>query len=91
MKYMILSFHPLVLFYILGMILVPLGVLLGAYIVAAKFFMGWTVSENLPLLDAVFLIMGIQFTLFAMLFDMQECNRMMNACYSGNLHSENGW
>ena len=80
MKYMVLSFHPLVLFYILGMILVPAGVLLGGYIVAAKLLMGWTVSANLPLMDALFLIMGIQFTLFAMLFDMQECNRV--ACQS---------
>jgi hypothetical protein len=80
MKYMVLSFHPLVLFYILGMILVPAGVLLGGYIIAAKLLMGWTVSANLPLMDALFLIMGIQFTLFAMLFDMQECNRV--ACQS---------
>jgi glycosyltransferase involved in cell wall biosynthesis len=78
MKYMILSFHPLVLFYIFGMILVPLGVLLGGYILIAKLLLGWTVSTNLPLLDAVFLITGIQFTLFAMLFDMQEGNCTMN-------------
>jgi hypothetical protein len=76
MKYMVLSFHPLVLFYIFGMILVPLGVLMAGYILAAKLVMGWNVSANLPLLDAVFLITGIQFTLFAMLFDMQECNRV---------------
>ncbi|WP_094227391.1 glycosyltransferase family 2 protein [Methanolobus psychrotolerans] len=81
-KYMVLSFHPLVLFYIFGMILVPLGVLLGGYILAAKLLLGWTVSTNLPLLDAVFLITGIQFTLFAMLFDMQECN-----CAMSNPHS----
>ncbi len=78
MKYMILSFHPLVLFYALGMVLVPIGVLLGGYIVAAKLLLGWSVSANLPLMDALFLIMGIQFTLFAMLFDMQESNRIMN-------------
>nr|WP_321497969.1 glycosyltransferase family 2 protein [uncultured Methanolobus sp.] len=76
MKYMTLSFHPLVLFYAFGMILVPLGVLMAGYILAAKLVMGWNVSTNLPLLDAVFLITGIQFTLFAMLFDMQECNRV---------------
>jgi hypothetical protein len=76
MKYMTLSFHPLVLFYAFGMILVPLGVLMAGYILAAKLVMGWNVYANLPLLDAVFLITGIQFTLFAMLFDMQECNRV---------------
>ena len=78
MKYMVMSFHPLVLFYIFGMILVPLGVLLGAYILMSKLIMGWPVSTNLPLLDAVLLITGIQFTLFAMLFDMQENNHQHN-------------
>jgi hypothetical protein len=39
--------------------------------------MGWPVSTNMPLLDALLLITGIQFTLFAMLFDMQENNRLM--------------
>jgi glycosyltransferase involved in cell wall biosynthesis len=76
MKYMVLSFHPLVLFYIFGMILVPLGVLFAGYIVLGKILMGYPISANYPLMDAVFLITGIQFTLFAMLFDMQECNRV---------------
>ncbi len=77
MKYMILSFHPLVFFYTLGMILVPIGLLFGAYIFAAKLFIGWPVSPNSPLLDALLLITGIQFTLFAMLFDMQESDKSM--------------
>jgi glycosyltransferase involved in cell wall biosynthesis len=76
MKYMTLSFHPLVLFYAFGMILVPLGVLFGAYILLGKMVFGFPISQNYPLLDALFLITGIQFTLFAMLFDMQECNRV---------------
>jgi hypothetical protein len=76
MKYMVLSFHPLVLFYIFGMILVPLGVLFAGYILAGKLLLGFPISANYPLMDAVFLITGIQFTLFAMLFDMQECNRL---------------
>ena len=72
MKYMILDFHPLVLFYILGMILVPFGVLFGAYISVAKIILHWPVSGNYQLLDALILIFGVQFLLFAMLFDMQE-------------------
>ena len=78
MKYMVLSFHPLVLFYIFGMIMVPFGVLFGLYILLGKMAFGWSISANYPLLDAVILIMGIQFTLFAMLFDMQENNRVMS-------------
>ena len=72
MKYMIMSFHPLVLFYILGMTLVPAGVLFSAYILIAKMILHWPVSANFPLLDALILISGVQFVLFAMLFDMQE-------------------
>ncbi len=72
MKYVILSFHPLVLFYLLGMTLVPFGVLFGAYILVAKIIMHWTVSANYPLLVTLILISGVQLVLFAMLFDMQE-------------------
>ncbi|MBC7086645.1 MAG: glycosyltransferase family 2 protein [Methanomethylovorans sp.] len=77
MKYVILSFHPLVFFYILGMILVPLGLLFGSYIFMGKLFYDWPVSPNSPLLVALLLITGIQFTLFAMLFDMQESDKCM--------------
>ncbi|KAF5421294.1 MAG: Glycosyltransferase [Candidatus Methanomarinus sp.] len=74
MKYMILSFHPLVLFYILGMIFIPFGVLFAVYIIIAKMILHWHVSPNYPLLDVLILIFGLQFVLFAMLFDMQENN-----------------
>ena len=77
MKYMILSFHPLVLFYLLGMTLVPFGVLFAMYIFVAKMIMHWSVSANYPLLDALILISGVQFVLFAMLFDMQESKDAM--------------
>jgi hypothetical protein len=76
MKYVILSFHPLVLFYAMSMIMVPLGVLFGLYIVAKK-LMALQVSANYPLLDALVLIAGLQFLLFAMLFDMQESDKDM--------------
>lgn len=76
MKYVILSFHPLVLFYAMSMIMVPLGVLFGLYIVAKK-LMDLQVSTNYPLLDVLILISGLQFLLFAMLFDMQESDKDM--------------
>jgi glycosyltransferase involved in cell wall biosynthesis len=80
MKYMILSFHPLVLFYVLGMIFVPFGVLFAAYIFIAKVVAHWSLSPNYPLLNALILIFGIQFLLFAMLFDMQESKDEMRWC-----------
>ncbi|WP_440952865.1 glycosyltransferase family 2 protein [Methanococcoides sp. FTZ1] len=76
MKYMILNFHPLVLFYILAMILLPVGILLGMFMVIA-WLMQWQMPVNLPVLDALMLVSGIQFLLFAMLFDMQESDKDM--------------
>ena len=72
-KYVVLDFHPLVLFYIASMVLVPVGVVFGLWI----FYQKWNripVSVNFPLLDVFILIMGLQFLLFAMLFDMQADN-----------------
>ncbi|WP_225420001.1 glycosyltransferase family protein [Methanohalophilus profundi] len=78
MKYMVLNFHPLVLFYTLSMIMLPAGVLFGLYILIRK-MLSLSVSTNYPLLDAVILIAGLQFLLFAMLFDMQESERDMRS------------
>jgi len=69
-KYVMLDFHPLVLFYLASMVMVPAGVLFGAGILGYK-IMGWPVSQNYPLLNALILLIGLQFLLFAMLFDMQ--------------------
>lgn len=71
MKYMVLDFHPLVLFYFSSMALVPIGLLLGLWIVLLKMFFHWTISENYFLLDSLILLVGIQFLFFAMFFDMQ--------------------
>ncbi|MEA3470189.1 MAG: glycosyltransferase family 2 protein [Thermodesulfobacteriota bacterium] len=76
MKYMILSFHPLVLFYIFAMTMLPVGLVFGFSIVSAK-IAGLPVSANYPLLDALMLITGVQFLLFAMMFDMQESDKDM--------------
>lgn len=70
-KYAFRNFHPLLFFYLFGLILVPIGVLDGLYLVY-KQIVGRGVSGPQAVLDAMMLIMGIQFLLFAMLFDMQE-------------------
>ena len=69
-KYIVLDFHPLVFFYTVSMALVPVGVLFSLWI----FFQKWyhiPVSQNFPLLAVFITLMGLQFLLFAMLFDMQ--------------------
>ena len=73
MKYIILSFHPLVLFYFLGIILTPIGFFGGLYSLYYKFVLGGSLFVRGALSLLVFIV-GIQFLFFAMLFDMQVTN-----------------
>ena len=75
MKYMVLDFHPLVLFYFASMLLIPLGFLFGSWIVLQKMILHGDVSENYPLLDTFVSLVGVQFLFFAMFFDMQVNNK----------------
>jgi len=70
-KYILWNFHPLVFFYFAGIILFPLGVLMGLWLVYQQ-IIGVGVSGPRAILDALLIIMGTQFLLFAMMFDMQE-------------------
>ena len=72
-KYVIRDFHPLVFFYILAAMLLPPGVLIGFYLLAHRILAGPVAVTST--LFAVFLcVSGLQFLLFAMMFDM-EYNR----------------
>ncbi len=72
-KYLFLDFHPLVFFYYLAFILLPSGLLYGCYLVVDRvFFGGYGVTASRAVLDALMLISGSQFFLFAMFFDMEE-------------------
>ena len=73
-KYIYRDFHPLVFFYFLGMIFLPLGLLFGFYLVYQQ-IAGIGVSGPRAILSALMIITGLQFLLFAMLFDMQESNK----------------
>jgi glycosyltransferase involved in cell wall biosynthesis len=77
MKYTVLDFHPLVLFYLMSMILLPIGFLVGLWIVLQKIVFNGLVSESYQLLDIFISLTGIQLLLFAMFFDMQE-NKMID-------------
>jgi glycosyltransferase involved in cell wall biosynthesis len=69
-KYVIRDFHPLVLFYFLGALLLAADIPM-----LARFFLRWFSTGQAPeitLLTIIFLtISGLQLFLFAMLFDMQ--------------------
>ena len=72
-RYLFLDFHPLVFFYYLSFVLIPAGLVLGIYLVIDKLFYGGTnVTGPRTIFDALLIISGFQFLLFAMLFDMEE-------------------
>jgi len=68
-KYVIRDFHPLVFFYMLGMVLLPAGMLFGAYLVVVR-LLGNSVAGTSALFAAFMFITGLQFLFFAMWFDM---------------------
>jgi glycosyltransferase involved in cell wall biosynthesis len=70
-KYVIRDFHPLVFFYVLGLLMFFVGLGLGIAEVALR-IMGNQVSVGTVVLVALLLIFGSQFTLFAMWFDMES-------------------
>ena len=69
-KYVIRDFHPLVFFYVFGLLMTTVGVLLGAIEVILR-IAGNQIPAATIVLVAVLVIAGIQLTLFAMWFDME--------------------
>lgn len=72
-KYIYLDFHPLVFFYYLSFILLPVGIVYGLYLLVNKLFFGGTaITGPRAVFDSLLIINGVQLFLFAMLFDMEE-------------------
>ncbi|MFQ6101428.1 MAG: glycosyltransferase family 2 protein [Anaerolineae bacterium] len=69
-KYIIRDFHPLLLFYATGLLLCPLGLLLGLYLVIYRLLVGMA-SATSAMFAAFISISGLQFLLFAMWLDME--------------------
>ncbi|MDH4340362.1 MAG: glycosyltransferase family 2 protein [Thermoleophilia bacterium] len=69
-KYVIRDFHPLVFFYVFGVLMTVAGLALGV-IEAALRIAGNQITTPTIVLVAVLLIAGLQMTLFAMWFDME--------------------
>jgi hypothetical protein len=70
-KYIIRDFHPLVFFYLLGIVSFPIGLVFGMYLFFFRVFVGRVVATSA--LFAVFLfISGLQSLFFAMWFDMER-------------------
>lgn len=73
-KYILKDFNPLVFFYFLSFILIPAGIILGVRVF--YFAMLGAAPTNETILTALFLLLGIQFLIFAMLFDMQANDKL---------------
>jgi hypothetical protein len=70
-KYVIRDFHPLIFFYILGLLMGIVGFGLGVAEVVLR-LQGNQITAASVVLVALLLIFGSQFTLFAMWFDMES-------------------
>ena len=70
-KYVKRDFHPLVFFYVMGFIATVAGVLLGLVVVGYR-IAGYSIPIATVVLVALLVISGLQFTLFAMWFDMES-------------------
>ena len=71
-KYVIRDFHPLVFFYVFGILLTSIGLALGAVVAVLRIVSGNELTAGTAVLVALLLISGSQFTLFAMWFDMES-------------------
>jgi glycosyltransferase involved in cell wall biosynthesis len=70
-KYVIRDFHPLVFFYVLGLLMTIAGLGLGISLIVLR-ALGNGITAATGILVALLLIFGSQFTLFAMWFDMES-------------------
>jgi hypothetical protein len=70
-KYVIRDFHPLLFFYALGFVLLPLGLLFGFYLVGYRLMVG-PVAATSALFATFLFVSGMQSLFFAMWFDMEH-------------------
>ncbi len=70
-KYVIRDFHPLVFFYLFGLLMSAGGLGLGIALIVLR-SLGHGITAATGVLVALLLIFGSQFTLFAMWFDMES-------------------
>ena len=77
-KYGGVNFHPLLLFYYLGLILTPVGIMLGLYLLYVRLLTGSYTSGSVTLV-ALILLLGVQFLMFAMLFDEMENRGLLSS------------
>jgi len=70
-KYIIRDFHPLIFFYAMALVCIPVGFCLGLYLLSYRIFSG-PVEPTGPIFAAFLFISGFQSSFFAMWFDMEH-------------------
>jgi glycosyltransferase involved in cell wall biosynthesis len=70
-KYVIRDFHPLVFFYVFGLLSLVAGFALGVYQIVLK-AIGYDATVGVVVLVALLMLFGLLFTLVAMWFDMES-------------------
>lgn len=70
-KYVILDFHPLVFFYVLGGTLLFSGSVFGGYLFIVR-IAGWPVAATSALFATLLTVTGLQMVLFGMWFDTEH-------------------
>jgi glycosyltransferase involved in cell wall biosynthesis/ActR/RegA family two-component response regulator len=71
-KYIVLNFHPLVFFYLFGVIIVLMSIIFGVYSIYLNFVNETELFVIRAALSLLMFGMGSMFLLFAMLFDMEQ-------------------
>lgn len=69
-KYVIKDFHPLIFFYLMGVILFPCGVVSGLFLFCHRLFIG-QIAATSALFSVFLFVSGLQSLFFGMWFDME--------------------
>ena len=83
MKYVVLSFHPLVIFYLFGFVMILAGLVAGIYTVYWVFFAQGALFIR-GVLSLLLFAIGLQFLSFALLFDIQESRGLTRTEWNDN-------
>jgi len=81
MKYVVLSFHPLVIFYLFGVAMTLAGLIAGVYTIHFVLIQGGPLFIR-GVLSLLIFALGLQFLSFALLFDIQESRDISLADWS---------
>ncbi|MEO6867119.1 MAG: glycosyltransferase family 2 protein [Gaiellales bacterium] len=85
--YVVRDFHPLVIFYALGLIMLIVGMLSGTTLIIAQ-LMGERLSRSAPTMTSLLLQSGLLLTLFGMLFDFEHNRPLVSEYRPVGMHAD---